>query len=143
MIISFGWTTPALLAGHKTVTRRDWKAQHAEKFKAGMLVDAWNTSPRNVHMNPRKVAVIRLTQDPYLQQTRQAPTEDWDAEGFEYLSANGFLVAGKTPEALWNEWHRHGNYGALYVVRFEVVEYIEAALLPQALASNAAIERPA
>lgn len=124
MIISFGWTTPALVAGHKTVTRRDWNPKHAAKFKAGMLVDAWNTSPRNVHMNPHKVAVIRLTRDPYLQRTRQAPIEDWDAEGFEYLSERGVLVGGKTPETLWNEWHQHDNTNELYVVRFEVVEVL-------------------
>jgi hypothetical protein len=128
VIISFGWTTPALLAGQKTVTRREWNPKHAAKFKAGMLVDAWNTSPRNVHMNPRKVATIRIVEDPYLQSTRQIPDSEWDAEGFEYLSANGLNVDGKTPEALWFDWRRQGNEQRLYVVRFEVVEYLEGPL---------------
>lgn len=128
MIISFGHTTPALLAGAKTVTRRDWKPQHAAKFKAGMLVDAWNTSPRNVHMNPRKVATIRLTADPKLMRLRQTPDADWEAEGFEYLSANGLTVFGLAPETLWNRWRRHGNEDQMYAVRFEVVEYLEGPL---------------
>jgi hypothetical protein len=38
MTISFAWTTPALLAGHKTVTRRDWDAEYAIRFAAGQLV---------------------------------------------------------------------------------------------------------
>ena len=128
MIISFGHTTPALLAGAKTVTRRDWNAKHAAKFKAGMLVDAWNTSPRNITLNPRKVAVIRLTADPKLMALRQTPEADWDAEGFEYLSAHGLKVFGKTPEALWFDWIRQGNEDEAYAVRFEVVEYLEGPL---------------
>lgn len=128
MIISFGQTTPALLAGAKTVTRRDWTAKHAAKFKAGMLVDAWNTLPRNVKGNPHKVAVIRLTADPKYMALRQTPDADWDAEGFEYLSANGLKVFGITPEKLWFSWIRQGNEQAMYAVRFEVVEYLEGPL---------------
>lgn len=125
MIISFGWTTPALIAGQKTVTRRDWKPQHAAKFKAGMVVDAWNTSPRNVKKDPHKVATIRLTADARLERTRQAPDSDWYAEGFEYLSEHGIKVDGKEPTKLWWEWRRPDNYQSLYVVRFEVLS-IEA-----------------
>lgn len=123
MIISFGWTTPALLAGAKTVTRRDWKPEHAAKFKAGMLVDAWNTSPRNVHMSPRKVAVIRLTADPVLEHTDDAPMSDWLGEGFELLQQQGIKVARLKPAELWQRWHEESQ--SLYVVRFEVVELLE------------------
>lgn len=124
MIISFGETTPALLAGRKTVTRRNWSPSHAAKFSAGMLVDAWNTSPRNVSKQPHKVATIRLTAAPVLEALRQVPSEDWEAEGFEYLSEHGLKVFGVTPEQLWNQWIRHGNQEKLYVVRFEVVEVL-------------------
>lgn len=125
MIISFGWTTPALLAGQKTVTRRDWSPKHAAKFKDGMLVDAWNTSPRNVHMSPRKVAVIRLTDTPELQLTCRTADVDWFAEGFQYLSEHGLKVGKETPRELWEKWHKHTDRW-LYVVRFEVVEFLEA-----------------
>lgn len=39
-IISFAWTSPALLAGAKTVTRRDWDDSYARRFSAGELVAA-------------------------------------------------------------------------------------------------------
>ena len=58
MIISFAWTTPALLAGKKTVTRREWSDAHAAKFKPGDLVDAWDKLPRC--KDSKKVAVIRI-----------------------------------------------------------------------------------
>ncbi len=57
MIISFAWTTAALLEGRKTVTRREWTDKHAAKFKPGDLVDAWDKSPR---FKGKKVAVIRI-----------------------------------------------------------------------------------
>ena len=57
MIISFAWTTTALLDGRKTVTRREWSDGHAAKFKPCDLVDAWDKSPR---FKGKKVAVIRI-----------------------------------------------------------------------------------
>lgn len=126
MILSFGWTTPALLAGAKTCTRRDWKPEHAARFKAGMLVDAWNSLPRNVAKNPRKVAVIRLTQDPVLEFTTDAREDDWFAEGFDYLNQHGALINGVSPAALWDQWTSPDTGRQLYVVRFEVVELLEA-----------------
>lgn len=125
MIISFGWTTPALLAGQKTVTRRDWHPKHAAHFSPGQLVDAWNTSPRNVQGNPHKVAVIRIL-DLSLQSTAAAPDSDWEAEGFEYLTQHGILVDGHTPGLHWTAWRAKPR--DLYVVRFEVVEYLEGPL---------------
>lgn len=124
MIISFGWTTPALLAGAKTVTRRAWTPKHAAHFKAGMLVDAWNTSPRNVKGNPHKVAVIRLTQD--VQSSTLYPHEDYEAEGLRWLHEHDIKVNGVNGLDLWWDWQCH--VPRLYVVRFEVVEYLEGTL---------------
>ena len=123
MIISFGWTTPALVAGHKTVTRRDWKAKHAAQFHAGMLVDAWNTSPRNVKGDPHKVATIRLTADAVLESASVCPASDYEAEGFAYLQAHGHLLNGRTPDELWDYWMDEADL-MLYVVRFELVEVL-------------------
>lgn len=123
MIVTFEWTTPALLAGAKTCTRREWNPKHAAKFHAGQLIDAWNTSPRNVRAKPHKVATIRLTRDPYIEWTGDAPPHDYSAEGFEWLEKYGFRVDGMTPMALWMQWRSDPFY--LYVVRFEVVEYLE------------------
>ena len=126
MIISFGYTTAALISGNKTVTRRDWNPKHAAKFKAGMLVDAWNTSPRNVKGNPHKVAVIRLTADPSYEWTHEAPAFDWNREGFAYLTKHGLMVDGEQPQQMWARWLTQGSL--LYVVRFKVVEYLEGPL---------------
>lgn len=132
MIVSFGWTTPALLAGAKTVTRRDWKPQHAARFKPGMLVDAWNTSPRNVRGNPRKVATIRIVGTPYIENTAEILQTDYEAEGFEYLTQRGLLIDGLTPDTLWELWHLPAAAHDLYVVRFELVT-TPGALPPRSL----------
>lgn len=88
-IISFAWTTPALLAGRKTVTRRDWQLGYASGFHAGDLVAAYNRSPRH---GGRQVATIRLTRAPYLESTKEAPPEDYEAEGLAYLDSIGAKV---------------------------------------------------
>ena len=122
MIISFGWTTPALLAGRKTVTRREWDPDYAQRFFEGQLVDAWNTSPRNVRGCPRKIATIRLTKKPYLEPAREAPDEDYEAEGFAYFDEIDRKVNGHTPTAMWRAWKQQNP--SLWVVRFEVVELV-------------------
>jgi hypothetical protein len=125
MIVSFGWTSPALLAGVKTVTRRDWAPSHAAKFHKGMLVDAWNWSPRVVQRNPHKIAIIRLTEDPKLELTRDAPESDYDAEGFRYLTGLRQRIGDLEPNELWDEWTDFENLARLWVIRFEVVEIVE------------------
>jgi hypothetical protein len=121
MIISFAHTTPALVAGHKTVTRRDWKPGHAAKFKAGQVVDAYDRNPRN---GGTLVARIELTGDPYLADTWLMPQSDYEAEGFEYLHT---LWAGRN--AAYEERYSRDQFEAwrqqsqmLWVVRFRLVE---------------------
>lgn len=120
-IISFAETTPALLAGHKTVTRRDWKNSYARRFHAHELVQAWTKSPR---AGGKKVGIIRLTEEPYLESTRQAPGSDWEAEGFAYLSKIGATVFGLTPLELWTRWTTKGKGEMLWVVRLVLVEIL-------------------
>ena len=117
-IISFAWTTPALLVRppRKTVTRREWSVGYAALFARGDLVQAYSRNPR---WNGRPVATIRLTRDPYPESTRYAPEEDFEAEGFAYLEEIGAKVDGLTPRALWRAWHLHPQ--DLWVIRFEVV----------------------
>jgi hypothetical protein len=45
MIISFGWTVGEFRAGRKTVTRRDWPDSHANRFKPGAIVSAYDKQP--------------------------------------------------------------------------------------------------
>jgi hypothetical protein len=95
MIISFGWTTPALLAGEKTETRREWNRVYLLQMQAawrkGQRVhDAWNTTPRNIRHEPRpgKIARIELT--------------------------------ALTPMQLWTHWLEADPH--LVVVRFKLLE---------------------
>lgn len=115
------------------MTRRDWNPTHAAKFKAGMLVDAWDTSPRMKPYRikkglpaPRKVATIRLTVDPRLERLTDIPPEDWEREGFAYLQPRGIKVDGVSPAVLYQRWTDSKDLA--WVVRFEVVEYLEGPL---------------
>jgi len=63
-IISFAWTTEALLKGLKTVTRRFWVKCHV---KHGELAQAFNKSAR---FGGKKVAIIKVLS------VRQEPLED-------------------------------------------------------------------
>ena len=114
--ISFAWTTPALLAGAKTCTRRDWKDSWARQFHARDRVAAYDRQPR---YGGRQVAVIELTQDPYRESTAKAPESDWEAEGFAWLQFNLIKVDGLWPNVLWRAWHVYPQM--LWVVRFELV----------------------
>ena len=84
MIISFAHTTPALLAGRKTVTRRaDWKPATFKRWRnawdAGKHVhDAYDRLPR---VGGRKVGTLRLTCRPYLEPMRDMPESELEAEG--------------------------------------------------------------
>lgn len=120
MIVSFAWTTPALLAGAKTMTRRDWSPSHAAHFKAGMLVDAWDKNPRTG--KGRKVATIRITRDPY-----QAPIgpgilgpRDFNREGFAYLL--GWPETARIVRRVLDDWR--DNPRQVYVLEFDLVEVV-------------------
>ena len=113
MIISFAWTTPALLAGRKTVTRRDWTKAYAHRFHAGELEQAWDRTPR---IGGHQVAIIRLVFAPYPGHTGMMPKSDYEAEGFAYLEEQGLLCDGMHPRIFWQAWKAADL--PLYVVRF-------------------------
>lgn len=117
MIVSFAWTTPALLSGHKTMTRREWSPAHAAKFKAGMLVDAWDRSPRT--RQGRKVATIRIVREPYQQMSDALHPLDYRDEGFVWLDDHGEGVRVRMIVEDWNV-----NARLLWVVQFELVEVV-------------------
>lgn len=119
-IISFAETTPALLAGAKTVTRRDWKSSFAAKWHKGSEAIAYSKSPRN-HGKP--VARIRLTEDPVLESSASADRVDWEREGFAHMTDHGMtLFGGQTPMQVWQDWHL--NPRDFWVVRFEIIELL-------------------
>lgn len=127
MIISFAWTSAALLAGRKTVTRREWTEDYASRFKAGMLIDAYNWQPR---FKGKKIALIKLTHDPRLEANEDMPDEDYEGEGFAYLAENPHLIPkafkmqpGETMLDRFNLW-RYGDKSYMWVVRFKLLRVI-------------------
>ena len=131
-IISFAYTSPALLAGVKTVTRRDWNAGYAKRFKKDKLVQAYNRSQRH---GGKRIAIIGLTQDAYLEPWSEIPETDFEAEGFEYLALHtryhGFWMnKNDTPEKRLTDIRAYfidclKIDRSEWVVRFEVMEFIK------------------
>jgi len=129
-IIAFAWTTPALLAGAKTCTRRDWDPAYAQSFKEGQEVFAYNRSPRarGVH-----VATLRLTQKPRYEPLVDMPDSDYDCEGFRWYSNHPESLT-KTVEGMprnhfiekvcsWEGFLRWRHSGeSMYTVRFELLD---------------------
>lgn len=113
MIVSFALTMPALVAGEKSVTRREWTDGHARRFRRGDLVQAWDKSPR---AHGKKGATIRLMVAPYQERARNMPSADWWNEGLAYLAEHGYRDEAL---AIWFGWHRDNPL--LWVVRFALV----------------------
>lgn len=104
MIISFAWTTGALLAGRKTVTRREswtpgyfkrwqdaWDKSRNRRDKDRLkyrIHDAYDRSPRN---GGRKVGSIVLTCRPYLEPLCAMPESDLEAEGGLWPTLDAFI----------------------------------------------------
>lgn len=126
-IISFAWTTAALLAGAKTCTRRNWDHDYARRFKKGDIVLAYDRSPR---AGGKHVATIQLTEDPVYEDTFLAPENDYIAEGFKWfadhpeealkLQRRGIeLPIGKEAYNRWRE-----RNGCEWVIRFQLLEVV-------------------
>lgn len=110
-MIAFAWTTPQLLRGEKTVTRRTWSTRHAKGFHAGDLVAAYDQSTR---AGGKQVGTIRLTADPYQERIDAIPEADIAAEGFPGMV-----------RAEWLErWTERGYqlHDLVWVVRFDLVQ---------------------
>lgn len=121
MILSFAWTTDALLAGFKDSTRRQWSprtlAQFLQRARDRTPLDAYNTNPR---VHGMKVATIRQTVEPAW--SSDLPAGDWHREGFDWLQRYGYTVDGQTPAALWYAWETAIPAQTAVVVRYEVLD---------------------
>ncbi len=115
--ISFNWTLPAFLAGHKSVTRRDWKDDYARTFKKGEVVAAYNKQRR---FGGKKIGLIRLSQNPYKESTADIPAEDWYNEGMPVLEGEGVLLDGLMPSDFWLRWLTEPE--DLWVIRFTILD---------------------
>ena len=125
--ISFSWTSAALLAGQKTVTRRDWDERYAGAFHAGETVAAYDRQPR---YRGKQIAVIELTVAPTREPLAAMPDDDYEGEGWAYYAehpeARPKTILGQRVDATtftragFERWRRSG--GEMYVVRFRLME---------------------
>ena len=112
MILSFAWTTAALLSGRKSCTRRRWSSRHygawRQAWYEGRLEhQAWDKSPR---AGGKRVGTIQLTCESYKERLADMPEGDVLAEGGLWASKQEFIEAfGGDPDL------------AVVVVRFELV----------------------
>jgi hypothetical protein len=122
--ISFAWTTPALLAGRKTVTRRLWDDRFAQRFiwayQNGDPVIAYDKNPRN---GGKPVATIRLTAEPCKESLGDISEADVRAEGGLWLDAEDFIAAFLDKNPLLTE------NSQVWVIRFELIDTEKA--IPQ------------
>lgn len=129
-IVSFAWTSPALISGNKTVTRRGWDDDYARRFKPGEIVHAYNRSPRHRGEHIATLRIVSVTKEP----DSLTPGSDYEAEGFAWLEAHpDELPKGKRLAYLeavsrdaFDEWREDG--GESWVCRFEIVEILGAAV---------------
>ncbi len=126
-IISFAWTTPALVAGHKTVTRRDWDDDYARTFQPGQIVHAYDRSPRHRGNHVATLRIVSVTKEA----NSETPDSDYEAEGMAYLAKHpDALPKAKRIDYLeqvsWGGfvWWRLCE-GESWVIRFEVVSIKE------------------
>ena len=92
MIVSFAWTTPAVVARRKTRTRREWSENYASKFKAGRICQGYDKGPR---VGGKPIHLIRIMCDPWIQNTSELGDDDFEYEGFNYMEENRILFRGK------------------------------------------------
>ena len=120
-IISFGWTTPPLVARQKFCTRRDWDHEYAVRFLRGEYIQAYDKSPR---YKGRPLGTIQLTETPVY--TGILPEEDFALEGFDFCRRHGLTIDKIKPDVLWRAWHLEAQTGRRWwVVRFEVMSLSE------------------
>lgn len=123
-IISFANTSPAFIAKEKSVTRRNWKDDYAQRFKKNELIQGWSRSPR---FQGKPIGIIRLIEKPYQENTFLMTEDDYEKEGFKYLDQSPHLKTGsykdKNLKKFFEEWKQRAVL--LWVVRFEYVEVFE------------------
>src|SRR5262249_47229979 len=102
MIISFAWTTDALLDGRKTVTRRDWPDSHAIKFPVGHVAIAYNKQPMFGGVPVARIRIVSVRREPLaklLEDSRYGSAElaregDLWADVHEFVALFGKLKWG-------------------------------------------------
>jgi len=93
MIISFAWTTFAVINGTKTVTRRVWADRtlatwHRAWDRGELIHDAYDRLP---YRGGKLIGRIRLTCRPYREALLDMPEEDVAAEGGLWPTKHEFI----------------------------------------------------
>jgi len=105
--LSFAWTTPPLVAGAKTVTRREWPPTHAIKYHAGAIVPAWSKQAR--FPGAEWVGQVTLTRSPYYEHISCEDVETlYVREGFKWLDDQWERIVHDPERPLWDitlGWH--------------------------------------
>lgn len=116
-IISFAWTTPAIVAKRKTVTRREWNDKYAKRFKVGDICQPYDKNPMygGKPIKDRMIRIVSVKKE----DIKTMPNQDFEHEGFAYLEEQGLTIWGKPPRKAFEEWREEG--GIYWVVRFEYV----------------------
>lgn len=113
MIISMAWTSAAFIAGRKNVTRRQWKDEYAKRFKVGYVHDVWDKSPRFGGKFIGKLRIISIKKE----SISKMPDENYENEGFAYMSEKGLTIWGKEPHQAFEDWRNEG--GMYWKILFE------------------------
>lgn len=119
MIISFAWTTSALVQGFKTATRRFWDAKYMEMWwrnvvKDNNLCQAFDRSPRYKGKN---VGIIKVPTKPFLQPLSEMTNADLIEEGNNWKRPDGTTLWKDLDE--YRELMLEQNRGDTpYVVKF-------------------------
>jgi hypothetical protein len=131
--ISFSWTSAALVAGHKTVTRRVWDERYAIGFHQGDMVEAFDRQPRYGGTCIARIRVQRLTYEAM----SVMPDYDYEGEGHAFYDAHPEfapkqisgqrVLPGQFSRLSFDFWRRNGT--SMWVLRFSLEE-IETDLTP-------------
>lgn len=102
LILSFGWTWPALVARAKSVTRREWGARqldlHQRAFRRNEPVQAYDKVP---HAKGQRIGLIQYTSEPHWETLGVMPFEDYEAEGFDWFHRNPFAIPAAAKLRPW------------------------------------------
>jgi len=111
--------SPALLAGQKSVIRRDWLEEEAAGFREGRFAWVYDHLPQ---AGGDPIAVIRFTSNPIREPTSQLTDHDYEEEGFAFLERFSFPIPQHVCPLLefFHLWKSMDIQ--LWVLRFEVVE---------------------
>jgi hypothetical protein len=129
LALSFGWTWPAFVARQKTVTRRLWKPRHLEMFRKAYRDKAYVEGLDKVfHAGGKRIGTLLLIQEPRVENIRLMPDDDYQREGFAYMSKHPCLIPTGAKSEPWYPctfkafkfWRETGV--DLVVVRFITME---------------------